>query len=99
MSYCRSCKSEHILNVSAKHSGLVRVNDFSDPLPDALNLGSGDYLTFSYCGSCGVIQEGNWPIVMEEKTKCEECGSYNVAEDGEPFPYCLACRSMLHGYY
>jgi hypothetical protein len=58
---CVKCNSEHIVTISARcddnclveHSGERKLSN----VPQDLGLGTrGDYIEFSYCGSCGQIQ-------------------------------------------
>lgn len=75
---CNACESETIISVSAKSSDL-NVIQFEDivldgSVPFDIGIDGGDYVEFSYCFICGVIQ--NWkPLdsnVVREIFKTEQ---------------------------
>jgi hypothetical protein len=61
---CIHCKSTRIVEVSSKASDLHFVackgNEHNGYLPKDLGIGGGDYIEFSYCLECGMIQ-GKFP--------------------------------------
>jgi hypothetical protein len=65
---CQTCKSENIANVGAKCSDMCTVsgpgglNGEPNYVPFGIGIGGGDYMDFSYCLDCGIIQ-GEWPKV------------------------------------
>jgi hypothetical protein len=75
MQTCLKCSSDRVANVDAKSSDMNTIyvsNNWTGELepgyvPDDMGIGSGDYLSFSYCLQCGQIQ-GNFPL---PKTKLE----------------------------
>lgn len=60
---CVKCKSTNIIEVSAKCSDLcamVAVNyewESDGYVPDDFGIGGGDYIEFTYCLTCGQIQD------------------------------------------
>lgn len=70
---CRVCKDPSIISVSAKCGELIIIDELEgSDISKKYNIYEGDYIRFSYCGFCGTIQEGKWPIPFEEK-RCEVC--------------------------
>lgn len=66
MKECRACLEKNIIDVSAKCSDLFNASQRTEHgvvahegyVPQELGIGRGDYVAFSYCGSCGAIQNG-----------------------------------------
>lgn len=62
---CKSCKSERIMEVSAKCSDMcsLQYHDMErhDYVPRDIGIGGGDYIEFEYCLDCGLIQ-GEFPL-------------------------------------
>jgi hypothetical protein len=62
---CQRCKSERTAHVSGKTSDMCSVQvgekDSNDYVPRDMNIGGGDYVSFSYCLDCGQMQ-GTWPL-------------------------------------
>lgn len=67
---CNNCKSNKIIDVSAKCNDMCSINydilETDGYVPFGLNIGGGDYIDFEYCGNCGMIQSNNFPIKEQE---------------------------------
>ncbi len=69
---CPNCKSEKIAHVTAKCSDMCIVS-FPDEtesegyVPSKIGIGSGDYIEFSWCMSCGMIQDDSFPVGIPDK--------------------------------
>ena len=69
-SKCQHCASTRLLSVTAKCSDLFTcviklgemLKSYTGPVPGDLNIGSDDYLKFSFCLDCGRIQ-GEFPLL------------------------------------
>jgi len=60
------CENQKISSVMAKCNDMcnIRYSDGTEDngyVPYEINIGGGDYVSFSYCMSCGRM-EGNFPI-------------------------------------
>ena len=64
---CQHCQSHRVGSVSGKSRDLSDFdlgNQSRDGyLPDDIGIGGGDYIEFSYCLDCGMIQ-GKWPLPL-----------------------------------
>jgi len=62
---CSNCKSGRLILICGKTSDLfsMRYKDkvYDGYVPSDLNIGSGDYIEFSYCLNCGKIQD-DFPV-------------------------------------
>jgi len=83
---CQSCDSERVAKVSGKCADLFGLEfrrkgkwrfkniEIQGDVPKDIGIGGGDYMNFSYCLDCGVIQ-GVWPRLntkMEAEAEDEE---------------------------
>lgn len=72
MSQCAGCKSERLYMVNAKCSdccGVSTPDGESDGyVPRGINIGGGDYVSFTYCADCGKIQ-GTFPVILREEDR------------------------------
>jgi hypothetical protein len=77
---CQKCKSDRIVNISAKCSDLCTVTfggqEKNDYVPNDLGIGGGDYVRFDLCLDCGQIQ-GAFPLPKSE---------LEAAAEDEPIP-------------
>jgi hypothetical protein len=62
---CKNCKSNRSLSVSAKCDDRASLQcqqaEMRDYLPDDCGIGGGDYIEFTLCLECGMVQ-GTWPL-------------------------------------
>jgi hypothetical protein len=62
---CRNCKSDRIIQVIAKCKDLCYIKfkekEKGGYVPYDLGIGGEDYIKFSYCADCGMIQD-EFPI-------------------------------------
>ena len=69
MSECQKCKSENIINLSAKCSDMcfTTYKSFEKDgyVPHIVPLGGGDYVQITVCIECGQVQ-GDFPISEED---------------------------------
>lgn len=70
---CANCGNVRRLDVSGKTSDMCDVsadgnNYFGGYVPEGLNIGGGDYLSFAFCLNCGRI-EGKFPITEKAVQK------------------------------
>lgn len=70
---CNECNSELIANVNAKCSDLCYFEipsknfEHNGYVPSRMAIGEGDYIRFSYCLSCGYIQDDHGiPVNLED---------------------------------
>ena len=61
-----SCGSDEIIGVNGKCSDMCLVqyqtHEHEGYVPSHLGIGSGDYIRFSFCSTCGKIQSPNFPL-------------------------------------
>ena len=61
---CQNCKSDRILNISAKCSDLCFLTlgeeEHDGYVPYGLGIGGGDMISILLCMNCGTVQ-GTWP--------------------------------------
>ena len=81
------CESSQYVHVSGKTSDMCNVNmgeiEHDGYVPEGMNIGGGDYLSFSFCINCGQMS-GTWPIensplkdLVDEKFGEFICGMVN----------------------
>ncbi len=64
---CGHCGSDRVASVSGKCEDMCHIvykendEERNDYVPKDMGIGRGDYLRFSYCLECGMIQ-GDFPI-------------------------------------
>jgi hypothetical protein len=67
---CKNCKTEHLVIVDAKCSDLCNVDYKGQSkqgyVPDDMGIGGGNYIKFSYCPNCGMMN-GDFPINVNLK--------------------------------
>jgi len=63
------CKCERIARVSGKTSDLcyfeTEGKEKNGYVPSGVGIGGGDYIDFSYCLDCGMIQSSEFPVSEE----------------------------------
>lgn len=68
-------QGERVAKVSGKCADLFSLQfkniEIQGEVPRDIGIGGGDYMNFSYCLDCGVIQ-GVWPRLNTEMEKEEE---------------------------
>ena len=67
---CKNCKSTRIADINAKSDdrNSISIGNKEESqcyVPRDMNIGGGDYVRFSYCLDCGMIQ-GNFPLPETE---------------------------------
>lgn len=67
---CKNCKSARISDINAKSDDRNTISvgnkeEHSCYVPRDMNIGGGDYVSFSYCLDCGMMQ-GNFPLPETE---------------------------------
>ena len=67
---CINCKSKRILSISAKCDDrcFIDLHSYNDSnyVPKGIGLGnSSDYIKFSYCLDCGILQD-TFPLPVSE---------------------------------
>lgn len=80
---CRGCKSERVARVKGKTDDKCFISiggkELDDYVPRDMGIGGGDYIEFSYCLDCGLIQ-GEFPL---EETGLEEKEDEDEDEEDE----------------
>lgn len=72
-----NCNCEHLITVNAKCSDLCHIDidnkkELEGYPPQDLNISDdSDYISFSYCMTCGKIQ-GEWPLDVSHYLNNEE---------------------------
>lgn len=75
MKMCQKCRSLRVAKVNGKTSDMAYVEVAGKPkdgyVPRDMNIGGGDYLSFSYCLDCGQMQ-GTFPLPKTEMESDDE---------------------------